>query len=401
MRTMTCGFLVAFALPVSVMAQTTITVPNGADLAPYIAAAAPGDTLLLGARHPNFTLNKGLHLVGNGTVIEPQQASQLSTVQIPGGQRACLSNLQFPIWANLGSSYLWGSEMLIHGDVRLEGCSFSTMYGAMTVSGGNVLLRNCQLYADFGGDPLLVTGGVCSVIGTTATGNDGLQVYMLGSHDASPGIRQTGGTLWIAHSTLLGGDVGDLYGQPVLSGKPALLVSGGTAFVVDSTLTGGAGTQYMGFPVPAKSAIQALGGQVGYARCNLFGGAGSPPAPPTTGNATSVPNLLAIQATGTMNQGSTFQIQATAGASGQILAIAASLETSVSTNPLAAQPVLGGGTNLIVQTVAAAPANGSIVTSSLSVPAIPALRGIFVTWQAFQWDSPLVQASPLVGSVVH
>lgn len=400
MRTMTCGFLVAFALPVSVMAQTTITVPNGADLAPYIAAAAPGDTLLLGARHPNFTLHKGLHLVGNGTVIEPQQASQLSTVQIPAGQRACLSDLQFPILANLGNMSFMGSEVLIHGDVRLEGCSFSTMYRAMTVSGGNVLLRNCQLYADFGGDPLLVTGGVCSVIGTTATGNDGLQVYMLGSHDASPGIRQTGGTLWIAHSTLIGGDIGFMFGQPVLSGKPALLVSGGTAFVVDSTLTGGAGAQYMGFPVPAHSAIEAVG-QVGYARCNLLGGAGSPPAPPTTGNATSVPNLLAIQATGTMNQGSTFQIQATAGASGQILAIAASLETSVSTNPLAAQPVLGGGTNLIVQTVAAAPANGSIVTSSLSVPAIPALRGIFVTWQAFQWDSPIVQASPLVGSVVH
>lgn len=399
MRFPSGGFLLALVSSAAISAQTTITVPNGADLAPYIAAAAPGDTLLLAARHPSFTLNKGLHLLGNGTVIEPL-VSTLSTVQIPAGQRACLTNLQFPIWASLGSMSMWGSEVLIHGDVRLQGCSFSTMYGAMTVSGGNVLLHGCQLYADFGGDPLLVTGGVCSVIGTTAIGNDGLQVYMLGSHDASPGIRQTGGTLWIAHSTLLGGDVGDLYGQPVLAGKPALLVSGGTAFVVDSTLTGGAGTQYMGFPVPAKSAIQAVG-PVSYARCNLVGGAGFPQAPPTTGNATSVPNLLSIQASGAMNQGSTFQIQATAGASGQILAIAASLETSASTNPLAGQPVLGGGANLFVQTVAAAPANGSIVTSSLAVPTNPALRGIFVTWQAFQWDSPLVQASPLVGSVVY
>lgn len=400
MRVVICSVLVAVSLSTAALAQATISVPNGADLGPYIAAASPGDTLLLGATHPNFTLNKGLNLFGGGTSIAPAQYSPLTTLQIPAGQRACLSGLQFPFGLDVGSMSLWGSNMLIHGDVRLENCSFSTMQGAMTVSGGTVLLRSCQLYADFGGDPLLVTGGVCSVIDTTATGNDGAQVYMMGDHDGSPGIRQTGGTLWIAHSTLTGGDVGYIYGQPSLAGKPALLVSGGTAFVVDSTLTGGAGTQYMGFPVPAFPAIQA-GGQVMHARCNLIGGAGSPPAPPTIGNATAAPNLLAIRATGSMTQGSTFQVQAKAGASGQILVIAASLETSALPNPFAAQPVLGGGTNLVVQTVAAAPPNGSTVTSSLTVPVNPALRGLFVTWQAFQWDSPLVQASPLVGSAVY
>lgn len=400
MREVIYGVLLAVSLPVVALAQTTISVPNGASLAPYIAAASPGDTLLLGATHPNFTLNKGLHLFGNGTVIQPAQYAPLTTVQIPVGQRACLSGLQFPFGVDVGSMSIWGSNMQIQGDVRLENCSFSTMQGAMTVSGGTVLLRSCQLYADFGGDPLLVTGGVCSVIDSTATGTDGQQVYQMGSHDASPGIRQTGGTLWIARSTLRGGGVGYIYGQPSLTGKPALLVSGGTAFVVDSTLTGGAGTQYMGFPVPAFPAIQA-GGQVSYARCNLIGGAGSPPAPPTTGNATAAPNLLAIRASGYMTQGNTFTIEATAGASGQILALAASLETSASPNPLAAQPVLGGGTNLVVQAVAAAPGNGSLVISSLTVPVIPALRGVYVTWQAFQWDSPLVQASPMIGSTVH
>lgn len=400
MRVAISGVLLATFLPVAVLAQATISVPNGASLAPYIAAAAPGDTLLLGATHPNFTLNKGLNLFGNGTTIQPQQYAPLTSLQIPAGQRACLSNLQFPFGADVSTMSLWGSNMQIQGDVRLENCSFSTMQGAMTVSGGTVLLRSCQLYAGFGGDPLLVTGGVCSVIDSTATGADGAQVYMMGDHDGSPGIRQTGGTLWIAHSTLTGGDVGFLYGQPVLDGKPALLVSGGRAFVVDSTLTGGAGTQFMGFPVPAYPAIQA-GGPVSYARCNLIGGAGFPPAPPTAGNATAVPNLLAIRASGYMTQGNTFTIEATAGASGQILAIAASLETFASPNPMAAQPVLGGGTNLVVQAVAAAPGSGSLVLSSLAVPVDPALRGVYVTWQAFQWDNPLVQASPLVGSSVQ
>lgn len=400
MRVAKCGVPVAFFLTVSAPAQATIIVPNGASLAPYIAAASPGDTLLLGATHPNFTLNKGLNLFGSSTVIQPAQYAPLTTVQIPAGERACLSGLQFPFGVDIGSMSLWGSSMQIRGDVRLENCSFSTMQGAMTVSGGNVLLRSCQLYADFGGDPLLVTGGVCSVIDTTATGNDGQQVYQIGSHDASPGIRQTGGTLWIAHSTLTGGDVGFIYGQPSLAGKPALLVSGGTAFVVDSTLTGGAGMQFMGFPVPAFPAIQAVG-LVEHARCTLIGGAGFPQAPPTAGNATAAPNLLAIRASGSMNQGATFQVQATAGASGQILVIAASLETSASPSLLAAQPVLGGGANLMVQAVAVAPANGSTVSSSLVVPVNPALRGVYVTWQAFQWDSPLVQASPMVGSAVH
>lgn len=391
MRVVIYGVLVAVYLSVAAFAQTTISVPNGADLGPYIAAASPGDTLLLGATHPNFTLNKGLNLFGSGTSIAPARYSPLTTLQIPAGQRACLSGLQFPFGIDIGSMSLWGSNMLIQGDVRLENCSFSTMQGAMTVSGGNVLLRSCQLYADFGGDPLLVTGGVCSVIDTTATGNDGQQVYMMGEHSASPGIRQTGGTLWIAHSTLRGGNFGYMYGQPILSGRPALQVSGGTTFVVDSTLTGGTDWQ-SGYP-----AILAVG-QVRHARCNLTGGGG---APPTSGYATAAPNLLAIRASGYMTQGSTFTIEATAGASGQILAIAASLDTTASPNPLAAQPILGGGTNLVVQTVAAAPGNGSLVLSSLAVPVNPALRGVYVTWQAFQWDTPLVQASPLVGSTVQ
>lgn len=156
----------------------------------------------------------------------------------------------------------------------------------------------------------------------------------------------------------------------------------------------------MGFPIPAQPAIQATG-LVHHARCNLIGGAGTPPGPPTSGNAILDPDLLGISASGSMNQGSTFQVQVTAGASGQILAIAASHAFSASLLPAVAQPVLGGGNNLVVMAIAAAPANGSIVSSSLTVPTNSALRGVPVTWQAFQWNGPQVQASPLVGSVVH
>ncbi|MBL8736321.1 MAG: hypothetical protein JNL12_07850, partial [Planctomycetes bacterium] len=46
----------------SLAAQTTWVVPNQADLTSYIAQASPGDTLLLGAQHSGFVLDKGLTL---------------------------------------------------------------------------------------------------------------------------------------------------------------------------------------------------------------------------------------------------------------------------------------------------------------------------------------------------
>lgn len=94
--------LIVTWLGTGALAQTTIVVPNNADLAPYIAAASPGDALVLAAKHPCFTLNKGLQLVGNGTVIDPV-APAITTLQIPPGQRARLSGLQFPFGIDWGS----------------------------------------------------------------------------------------------------------------------------------------------------------------------------------------------------------------------------------------------------------------------------------------------------------
>lgn len=58
-------FLIALLFTVSIgRAQTVWYPPYDADLTSWIAQAAPGDILQLAGTHPNFTLNKGLTLVG-------------------------------------------------------------------------------------------------------------------------------------------------------------------------------------------------------------------------------------------------------------------------------------------------------------------------------------------------
>ena len=376
----------------AVAAQATITVPNNAALAPYIAAAAPGDTLLLGASHPPFTLNKGLNVVGNGTAIVPPPGGT-TWVQIPAGQHASLHGITFATNADPITMTMWGSNLRLAGNVRLTSFNFLAWEGSCMVTSGNVLITACQFSTGWSGDPLLVTGGHCSVVSSQAIGCDGAQTTT-GVHSGTAGIRQTGGTLLIAHSTIRGGNFGWIYGTPGLSGSAALVVHGGRAYVVDSTVQGGQSGYYT---APGYSAIEAYA-PVAHARCNLV--PGSPLAAPTTGPVTANPNLLAIRSTGALNQGYTLQVEAKAGASGQPLLIAVSLDTGATLHPLAEQPVLGGGANLVIQTVAAAPANGSLVTASLAVPVNPALRGTLVTWQAFQGASPLVQASPMVGRAV-
>ena len=57
-------------------------------------------------------------------------------------------------------------------------------------------------------------------------------------------------------------------------------------------------------------------------------------------------------------------------------------------------PTVGNG--LVVQTLAVAPTPGTVVSTTTPVPNLVALRGVGVSWQAFQWTGGLVQASAIV-----
>ena len=374
------SFIAILTVTATALAQQTWTVPTGADLTSYIAAATPGDTLSLGGTHPPFTLTKGLHLNGYGTQIVPVQGGPTSTtIQIPAGERASLSRITF------------GSNTVVRGDVVVESCNS----GAFAIASGTVLVRNSQ-FNGYGSVPLQVSGGTCSLVGCSVVGND---ADGSGSVNSAPGLRQTGGILWVSDCLVQGGSIGDRFGAPFGNSQPAFVSAGGQAFVVNSTLAGGDGTNYFGTLLYGSPAIFA-GNQVQFARCSLAWGAvpnqGSP-----AGNALAVPDLVSIRTTGFPNMNFAFQVSAIAGASQQMLVLASSLQPTATAHPLAAQPVLGGGNGLVVERVLLTPAPGGALTSSFVIPFSPALLNTCISWQAFQWTGTLVQASPIVGVVIR
>lgn len=378
------SLIAALFVTSAAVAQQTWTVPSGADLTSFIAAAAPGDTLQLSGTHPPFTLNKGLHLNGYGTQIVPAQGSPTTTtIQIPAGERASLSRIYFQ------------SGTVVRGDVAIESCNSFLAGGTFTIASGTVLVRNCQ-FTGYGSLPLLVSGGTCSLVGCTAVGND---AQGSSSVNSAPGLRQTGGILWVSDCLVRGGSIGDRFGAPFGSSQPAFIAAGGQAFVVNSTLAGGGGTDYFGTLFFGSPAIFG-GNQVEHARCSLawgeFPNQGSP-----AGTARSVPDLVSIRTTGFPVMNFAFQVSAVAGASQQMLFLTSSLAPTATAHPLALQPVLGGGNGLVVERVLLTPAPGGALTSSFVIPFVPALLNTCVSWQAFQWNGTMVQASPIASIVIR
>jgi len=381
------------------MAQSTWIVPNDADLTSYIQAAAPGDTLMLGSSHPNFTLTKGLNLIGNNTQILPEAATPQTVVAVPAGQRASLSGLVIA----LGYSppfQLWSGTLDLSGDITVQNCTATSFTAPVRVRQGHVVLRDCTLQGSRGSTGLIVEGGTCSVVNSILRGSNALQEYQGPSYNAGPGVVILGGNVWLTNVQVKGGNLGTIYGQPSLSGSPGLVVNGNaTVQVTQSTLTGGDGAFYI-TPIYAWPAIQAGSGVVFETGNTLSFGQGPTQGGPAVGNVQSAPSLVGLRSVGSLALGATFTLQATAGPAQMPLCVAASLASSAGMHPLAAQPVLGNGNGLVIQFVAVAPAPGAVVSTATTVPNITALRGVCVSWQAFQWTGSLVQASAIVGGVV-
>lgn len=380
------------------MAQSTWVVPTGADLTSYIQAATPGDTLVLGAEHPSFFLNKGLNLIGNGTQIMPRSANDTTQVVVPTGQRASLHQLTVGIvWMPLIGDY-WNNSLVLSGDVLMQSCQASSYLAPVRVNAGNVQLRDCTMLGAFGSAGLILIGGTCSLVGSAVYGANGANG--LTNYDGGPGILVLGGNLWISGSQVDGGDVGYVGGDPSLLCKPALVVNGGTVQVAGSTLRGGDGAWGYYSNTYGSPAIQVFQGVVNQARNTLTLGYGPIGSGPTVGNVLPEPRLVGIRSTGTLALGATFTVQSTAGSAQMPLVVAANLQSNVGMHPLVAQPVLDGN-GLVVQTLAAAPTPGAVVSSTTTIPNLVALRGVCVSWQAFQWTGGLVQASAIVGEIVN
>jgi len=408
----------AFCLAGSLAAQTTWVVPNQADLAPYIAQANPGDTLLLGAYHPGFLLGKGLTLrpqsgrtqVYWNLMPNPQWGS--TTVQTPHGQHSQLVDIDFLSTGPLGPGQIGNGHPVTAtgtGTTSFEGCIFQSLgtSGRALTTNGNVTLRHCSATTFFGATPLVVQGGACSAVRCQFTGANTVSGMGINNYQPMPGVRVSGGTFVASHCTMTPGTamLDWSFGVPIgpVSG---LFVDGGSAHLTECTIRGGAfpsGFPTIPGPYNGAPAIWAPSGSVTHARCTLLpgnGGVGTPPPAPTLGNASVDANLVGIDSSGPMARGTTWTATAKAGGSGQPLGFGLSFGLTPSTLPVVTEPLwMDPATAILVGFPN--PAAGAAVPIAITVPNVASLVGAELWCQALQLDGPWVRLSPLVGGIVH
>jgi len=400
------GWLFA-AVPLA--AQATWNVPNFADLAPYIAQAAPGDTLVLGSMHPGFALTKGLTLrpaTGRTTIgaLNPPFGMS-SSIQLPVGQSAILQALDF---AASGPTPWWsgGHQVDVDGVVSFEDCTFQAHTSgrgfAVRANGGAVAFQRCTLQALSNCTPLQVANGDCSAVDCTFLGAPGSASFGANPNYPTPGVVVFGGTFRASHSTFTPGSSAiDTNGFPV-GPAAGLLVHGGTSLTSDCTILGASYPFGVIVPPPwtGAPAIRVWGGAARHTRCTLVPGNGSPPGSPTEGNAVADDELVGMHTTIPLRLGSTWTMTAVAGTSGQPLAFAFWPALAPTTLPEVSGLVWGDPGQAVLLGLAV-PAPGSVVPVALWIPNVPSLVGASLWAQAVQLTATTIQASPVVGGVVY
>jgi hypothetical protein len=364
------------------------------DLAVVIAAAAPGDIVLLnGLTFPSFALNKGLVIVGPGT-IQPNTSLfpvSVTTLTIPVGQHAHFSDVSFlPILP------FFLHRVDANGSVTFVGCTFREGTPHNLISYGTVLLHHCSVSgsAPYGlqvqGGGVLVQSGLCSIVNSTVQGGSGIFGGSAVFHiPATAAVRANGGRLWLSNSTLVGGGGfwSAIYGG--VPGAPAVVVAGSSE-ITDCTLTGGASVSLAG--------ASALDGNsmTRHARSTLLVSAG---VPPSTGAVVMVPQLVGIGIDQDFRIGQASTITATAGSS-QLLGILAGFDGFTTTHPVVTGPVIGTLSQMVTLTTAT-PSAGSPVAYALAIPNAPQLVGLALYAQAFQLDGLVVRSSAAIGGAIH
>lgn len=371
-------------------AQTVWYPPNDADLAPWIAQAAPGDILQLASQHPNFTLNKGLTLVApssgssfiHGVALGPLITASNIVVNVPAGQRALLSGVSLSA-ASTGYTLL-PAQISTVGDVSLEGVQVGG--GAVVLGAGVVLLQNCNLTGPVTYSALRIQGATCCIANSVVTGGNG-SIY--GGGGPAVAITVASGSLLASHVDATGGS-----GLVFPFGKAALDVSAGIAFVTDCILTGGAGTAAVA-GLEGGHAIESTG-TVSVARTTLTDGAFA--IGPSTGYQI-VPQMVGLGLSAFPTRGQSFTVTASTGG-GQLLGIVGGFDYAMGTVPPIVEPLFGQPQNLVALALAIQPI-GAQVAATVAVPNVAALFGVGVWLQAIQVAGGEIRASAVVGGTIR
>jgi hypothetical protein len=360
------------------------------DLSAVIAAAAPGDTVLLnGMTFPPFSMQKGLTIVGPG-VVAGVLGSLQTTLTIPPGERAQVVDVDFQPFVHPSLGLFGSNKVVADGRVTFEGCTFGQGVPNNLVTSGSVMLLRCSVVGNsaafwpqvVGG--MAVQSGYCALVDCTIRGGNAVFCPSCASYwvPATPALRVLGGTVVASNSNFVGGSGFTSIFVP--SSGIAAVQTAGVSYFTDCTLAAGAN--------PAGSPLPALIGNATtfYAR-TLFGTAPGPQS--------NLAQLVGLQMPQPLRIGQQATITAVAG-TGNLLGILAGFDSVVGAHPVVVEPVLTPLAQLVTLTTAI-PTSGSAVSHVLAVPNAPTLVGLGVFVQAFQLDGLAVRASAAVGSVVH
>ncbi len=379
-------------------AQTIWKVVSGAGLPTAIAAASPGDVLLLNPgglqsfEFEPFILNKGLTIRGNGSRpgYNPSYNYQVK-LKIPPGETAHLEDLRFDSnyspYGNLGTPVLVES-----GTVRFESCLITFGNGtSLTLRDANVTLADCTILGrgNIGSGPgIHATRSVLALRDSQVTGADAALHPGGWQGIASPAIVLRSSSLHAERSSLRGGSHGTQ--SFAGDGAPALDAAGSKAWLADCSLTGGSSTQGVGAPAIVNTSVVPIAMR----SATLIAGNG---AVKSTGPINPAAPLIRLALAPAWQRGVT-SVLSLSGDSTASFGLWYAINEAAVLLPLVAEPVSSVGAISITGGVLDASGNASI---SIPVPNISLLQHTTVWFQAGSVSGSQVRVSTLAGGVVR
>jgi len=390
-------------------AQTTWTVTQQNGVQAAIAAAAPGDVILL----PNtggfpdytpFAVTKGVTIRGNGCRVGwPLGASSTFelTIQVPLGERAHLDGLDLT-WSQHSGGNI-GMRIVHNGGVAsVQRCNVLYAGGdAARIAGGAIVFQSCSLHAQrVSGIAVIgtaagvfVQGGNVTVRDSSVHGFDA-GIFWFGGHaiaqSAQPGADLVGGSLHAERSTFVGGS--GVTSISFLVGGCGVRTSGAAAmWLGDCTLAGGS-TAGLATGGPA---LCNNGGTTAHL-ANVTLSPGVPGAPPSTGSVNPAAPLVRLALAPAFQRGATSTL-AFAGEPGALFVLGLALDAAPTLHPFLVEPVW------IVANVPVAlgllDATGG-ATFAVAVPAGPSLQNQLVFCQAISGFALPLRASTIAGGLI-
>ncbi len=202
-------------------------------LPPAIAAAAPGDTLLVRAgSYTPFIVSKGIRIVGEpGVVVVPTAVSSVAIVGVPAGEQFSMRGLEVTCPGFCPVTHINISDN--RGSVHLEDVRFSTRNdtGMHVARNDHVTLTRCVGNAR---GCLFIQQSTVSVVDCQLRGEVG--VYLIGS---PPAIDIHNSVVDIAGGSYRGGDgqpfgIFEIAAAPGIKASTSQVTVSGTGTVVEA-----------------------------------------------------------------------------------------------------------------------------------------------------------------------